>query len=127
MSVGTRAERSIRALLHGIAFFFLAFALSTPARAHTTDTSYARVRIFADRLEVRLTCDIFTLQRIVPGLDANRDGGLSREELRRATPAIQKFFRERVAIEVDGAAADLGAAKDPFWPLDAPDPIPSAA
>ena len=125
MSIDSRAERTSRALLHAIALIFL--ALATIARAHTTDTSYARVRIFPDRLEVRLTCDIFTLQRIVPGLDANRDGGLSREELRRATPAIQKFLRERVAIEVDGAAADLGEAKDPFWPLDAPDPIPAAA
>ena len=125
MSIDSRAERTSRALLHAIALIFL--ALATIARAHTTDTSYARVRIFPDRLEVRLTCDIFTLQRIVPGLDANRDGGLSREELRKATPAIQKFFREHVAIEVDGAAADLGEAKDPFWPLDAPDPIPAAA
>ncbi len=125
MSIGPRVERSSRALLHAIALIF--FALATNALAHTTDTSYARVRIFSDRLEVRLTCDIFTLQRIVPGLDANRDGGLSREELQRATPAIQKFFRERVAIEVDLAATGLGAAKDPFWPLDAPDPIPAAA
>ena len=109
------------------AFFLLALLFGAPARAHNVDTSYARVRIFADHLEVRLTCDIFTLQRIVPDLDANRDGGLSRAELRRATPAIQKFFRERVKIEINEAASDLGEAKDPFWPLDAPDPIPAAA
>ena len=124
MRVGPRAER---ALLHAIAFLFLAVALVTRAHAHTTDTSYARVRIFADHLEVRLTCDIFTLQRIVPDLDANHDAALSREELRRATPAIQKFFREHVRIELNEAATDLGEPKDPFWPLDAPDPIPAAA
>ena len=107
--------------------FVFAFALTTPARAHTTDTSYARVRIFDDHLEVRLTCDIFTLQKIVSDIDANHDAALSREELRRATPAIQRFLRERVRIELDEAASDLGEAKDPFWPLDAPDPIPAAA
>ena len=107
--------------------FVFAFALTTPAQAHTTDTSYARVRIFADHLEVRLTCDIFTLQKIVSDIDANHDAALSREELRRVTPAIQRFLRERVRIELDEAASDLGEAKDPFWPLDAPDPIPAAA
>ena len=109
------------------AFFLSLFFLAASARAHTTDTSYARVRILGDHLEVRLTLDIFTLQRIVPGLDANRDAALSRDELLRATPAIQKFLRANVGIEINEAASDLGAAKDPFWPLDAPDPIPAAA
>lgn len=97
------------------------------ASAHQTDTSYARVRIFPDRLEIRLTCDIFTLQKIVPDLDANQDSGLSREELRNATPAIQEFLRNHVAIEIDGGATNLGTAKDPFWPLDAPDPVPAGS
>ena len=110
-----------------IAILLLAFTLAATARAHTTDTSYARVRIFGDHLEVRLTCDIFTLLRIVPDLDVNRDTALSRDELRRVTPAIQKFLRAHVRIELNEAATELGEAKDPFWPLDAPDPIPAAA
>ena len=105
----------------------LLLVFSTLAGAHTTDTSYARIRILGDRLEIRLTLDIFTLQRIVPDLDANRDAALSRDELRRATPAIQKFLRAHVGLEINEAAADFGAAKDPFWPLDAPDPIPAGA
>ena len=116
-----RIPRAIFALL------LMLWMLAANVSAHNVDTSYARIRIFADHLEVRLTSDIFTLRRIVPDLDANRDEGLSREELRRATPAIQKFFRERVKIEINEAASDLGEAKDPFWPLDAPDPIPAAA
>ncbi len=118
-----RAGFCARILLFVLAVFFLA----APAHAHTTDTSYARVRIFDDHLEVRLTLDIFTLQRIVPDLDANHDAALSREELRRATPAIQKFLRAHVGLEINEAAADLGEAKDPFWPLDAPDPISASA
>jgi hydrogenase/urease accessory protein HupE len=110
-----------------LAFLLVVFFITARAHAHNTDTSYARVRIFGDHLEVRLTLDIFTLQRVVPDIDASRDAALSREELRRATPAIQKFLRSHVGMEVDEAAADLGAAKDPFWPLDAPDPIPAGA
>ncbi|MEO6789109.1 MAG: HupE/UreJ family protein [Chthoniobacteraceae bacterium] len=110
-----------------LAIILFALALTAIAGAHNTDTSYARVRIFADHLETRLTYDISTLRRIVPDIDANHDSALSREELRRATPAIQKFLRTHVAIEVNEAATDLGVAKEPFWPLDAPDPIPVAA
>ena len=110
-----------------IALCLAAFHFAATASAHTTDTSYARVRIYDDRIEIRLTCDIFTLQRIVPGIDANNDSALSREELQRATPAIQKFLRAHVAIEIDGANTDLGKAREPFWPLDAPDPIPAGA
>ena len=105
----------------------LALVLAAAAHAHNSDTSYARVHIFDDHIEIRLTCDIFTLQRIVSDIDANRDTTLSREELRRATPAIQKFLRSHVAIKVNEVVTDLGVAKDPFWPLDAPDLIPAAA
>ena len=93
--------------------------------AHTTDTSYARVRIFDDRLEVRLTCDIFTLAKIVPGLDSNGDLALSREELRNATRAVRQFFASHVGMEVNGVLTALAGGKDPFWPLDAPDPVPA--
>src|SRR2546428_12988854 len=121
------SRRKRPALLARLAAFCVAvFLLVAGASAHNADTSYARVRIFADRLEIRLTLDIFTLQRIVSDIDANRDSALTREELRRATPAIQKFLRAHVGIEVNEAATDLGVAKDPFWPLDAPDPIPAS-
>lgn len=101
------------------------WVLVVGASAHTTDTSYARIRILDDRLEVRLTCDVFTLQKIVPDLDANQDMALSREELRRATPEIRKFLASRVGMEVNGALVKLTGELEPFWPLDAPDPIPA--
>jgi hydrogenase/urease accessory protein HupE len=75
---------------------------------------------------VRLTLDVFTLLRIVPELDANRDRALSREELRGAIPAVQQFLAEHVGLEVNGAAVRMAGANDPFWPLDAPDPIPAS-
>ena len=101
------------------------FLLAATAGAHNTDTSYARVRIFDDHLEIRLTCDVFTLSKILPAIDANRDLALSREELRLATREVQRFFAAHVGLEINGKPAKLGGAKDPFWPLDAPDPIPA--
>lgn len=103
----------------------LAWLISPIAIAHTADTSYARVILHDDRIETRLTFDAFSLQKIVPALDADGDLALSKAELRAATPAIQQFLRDRVGIEVNEAATDLGAAGDPFWPLDAPDPLPA--
>ncbi len=97
----------------------------TSALAHKADTSYARVHLHAQRIELRLTFDVFALQKIVPGLDADGDLALSKAELRAATPVIEKFLRTHVGMEVNGAAADLGVAAAPFWPLDAPDPMPS--
>lgn len=104
----------------------VALALAaTRGFAHTADTSYARVRLYDHRIELRLTFDVFVLQKIVPALDADGDLALSRAELRAATPAIEKFLRTHVGMEVNGAAADLGVAAAPFWPLDAPDPLPA--
>jgi len=99
--------------------------LAGVAGAHNADTSYARVRVFDDRIELRLTCDIFTLWRIFPDIDANQDRALSREELRRATPAVQQFFAGHAGLEINSSAVKLSGARDPFWPLDTPDPIPA--
>ena len=119
-----RLAASIGASLLIFTLVCFAFALVSVAGAHNTDTSYARVRILDDRLEVRLTLDISTLLRVAPNIDANQDHALSKEELRLATPALQQFLAEHVGIEIDGKARPMAGANDPFWPLDAPDPIP---
>jgi hydrogenase/urease accessory protein HupE len=123
---GARAHRSgPGAWLRPFAGLLL-LLLAAHAAAHTADTSYARVRIFDDGLEIRLTYDVFTLAKIAPGFDANRDQAISREELRRVALDIQEFLASHVGIEINGAASKLGIAKDPFWPLDVPDPIPAS-
>jgi hypothetical protein len=107
-----------------LALLFLALLLGT-ACAHDPDTSYARIRIQPDRLELRLTLDVFTLQLIVPKLDANADRALSRAELAAGLAAAREFFTAHVALQIDSRPAPLGEPGEPFWPLDATDPLPA--
>lgn len=92
-----------------------AWWLPAAAIAHNPDTSYARCIVAADRVEVRLTYDVFTLQMITP-VDADNDQRVTRDELRRAAPAVERFLREHVHLEIDGQETELGAAAEPLWP-----------
>ena len=91
-------------------------------QAHNPDTSYLRCIVAEDRLEIRLTYDIFTLEKIAD-LDADRDRRLTRAELRAGAPAIQQFLRQHVLVGIDGQPADLGDALDPVWPAGAGDSL----
>ena len=102
--------------------FALLLFLAGVASAHNPDTSYARVVITDSALEVRLTFDIFTLQKIGE-LDTDHDLRVTRAELERAAPAIQHFLRTNVGLEIDGEPADLGEAIVPVWPKDAGDAL----
>jgi HupE / UreJ protein len=106
---------ALRALL-------LVLLLPLAALAHNPDTSYARCLIVGDKVELRLTYDVFTLLKI-SDLDANHDQVITRAELQAAAPAIQRFLRARVILEVDGQRADLGEALEPVWPSEAGDAI----
>ena len=89
--------------------------LSAAALGHNLDTSYARCVVTDDAVELRLTYDVFTLLKITD-LDANQDQRLTREELRAGTPAVQRFLREHVLLEIDGQPADLGTGLEAVWP-----------
>jgi hypothetical protein len=100
----------------------LSLFLAGVAFAHNPDTSYARVVITDSDLEVRLTFDIFTLQKVTE-IDADRDQRVTRAEFERAAPAIQQFIRANVGLEIDGEPADLGEAIASVWPKDAADAL----
>lgn len=102
-------------------------ALAVLLLGHNPDTSYAEVRIGSDKVETRLTYDIFTLQLIEP-LDDNRDGSLSRAELTSHLPRIEKFLREHtwLTINSDDETEELGEATGFVWPSDIGDSIPAA-
>jgi len=105
---------------------WLAFVAGhTSAFAHNPDTSYARVKLTDTQVSVRLTYDLFTLGRITQ-VDADGDGRVTRAELRRAAPAIEKFLREHVQLELNGAKVDLGKMSEPGWPPDKGEVIEAA-
>ena len=107
-----------------LAVIVLLALLSAAAWAHNPDTSYARCVVTDDAVELRLTYDVFTLLKIT-NLDADGDGRLSRAELRAGTPAIQRFLRAHILLEIDGQRTDLGDALDAAWPAETADPIPA--
>ncbi len=105
-------------------FASLAFVLlfASPAFAHNPDTSYARIAIADDRIEVRLILDLFTVQKIV-AVDADRDQQVTRDELRQAAPALDLFLRAHVRLDLDGQASPLGEPSLAEWPRDAGDAL----
>jgi len=102
--------------------FLLLLTLPIAALAHNPDTSYARCLVADDRVELRLTFDITTLLKITDA-DADHDQRLTRAELQAAAPALQRFLRESVILEIDGRRTDLGQALDPVWPKEAGEAI----
>ena len=87
----------------------------TSAFAHNPDTSYAQVKFTDSQISTRLTYDLFTLEKITK-IDADGDGKITRDELRRATPAIEKFMRAHVHLELNGLKTDLGKLGELGWP-----------
>src|SRR5262245_54829044 len=92
-------------------------AVATTLFAHNPDTSYIHIKIGAEKIETRLTFDVFTLLKIAP-LDDNSDGDLSRSELAIHLLEIQKFLREHIglAISENDEDADLGEGAGFVWP-----------
>jgi hydrogenase/urease accessory protein HupE len=104
---------------------FLLIALA--ALGHNPDTSYARVEIGDRTVKTRLTYDIFTLLRITP-LDDDGDRQVSRAELTKHLPQIEKSLREHIGVSLDGDLDedDLGTANGFVWPPDTGDAIKQA-
>jgi len=86
---------------------------------HNPDTSYARIKISPEKVETRLTYDVFTLLKIVP-LDDNADGQLQRSELAAHSPQIADFLRGKIGLAVsdEDETADLGELAGFVWPPD---------
>jgi hypothetical protein len=101
-----------------------ALLLAGRAEAHNPETSYARVAIGHEQIELRLTFDLFTLQKIA-AVDADGDQRITRAELQRAAPAVEGFLRAHVRLELDGEPASLGEGSGAVWPRDAGDAIPA--
>jgi hydrogenase/urease accessory protein HupE len=94
---------------------------------HNPDTSYARIEISRDKIETKLTYDIFTLLTIVP-LDDNKDGQVSKDELTGHLPRIAAFLDERIDMVVNDneETESLGRLAGFVWPPEAGGAIPEA-
>src|SRR5205085_10596876 len=86
------------------------------------DTSYARVVVRDDAVELRLTFDLFTLRKMVE-LDTDGDQRVTRAELAQAVPVIERYLRGAVGLEIDGKPSALGDALEPVWPPEAGDAL----
>lgn len=109
--------RTLRLLL------FLGFL--TALRAHTPDTSYAKIDISREQVAFTFTYDLLTLTRMT-AVDANRDGQVTRAELQAAAPGIEAFLRHGIYPEINEREAAFGELSPPTWPADAGDAIASA-
>jgi hydrogenase/urease accessory protein HupE len=106
-------------------FFTLALLSGAPALAHNPDTSYSRVTITPREVVCKFTFDLLTLNRITP-LDSNGDGRLSRAELETAMPAIIRFMRQRVYLDLNQREAEFAEADPALWPEAASSTIPKS-
>ncbi|MEM9479886.1 MAG: hypothetical protein AAGA58_09570 [Verrucomicrobiota bacterium] len=119
MTVKTRNALRSQA---GSLFYYFAI-LVTPVFAHNPDTSYLRLHVTDDAIEIRLSYDIITLLEIVPHLDANGDKSVSRAELAAADPAIRGFLKSRVSLEIDEQSATFDQSLPFIWPEEKPHAI----
>jgi hypothetical protein len=97
----------------------IAFLSALALLSHNPDTSYVRVKIEPDKVETRLTYDVFTLLKITP-LDDDGDGQLQKGELAAHAPWIAEFLRSKIGLAVseDDESADLGKFSGFVWPPD---------
>jgi hypothetical protein len=97
-----------------------------PAVAHQPDTSYLNIQVGETAIDASYLSDVITLQRILPRLDADGDGDLSRDEAEDGRAAIEVYFREHVVLEVDGRPAAWGESRPLIWPNPDLSPIRAA-
>lgn len=110
--------------LRSLAVALLALAGALAARAHTPDTSYARVEIGREEVVFTFSFDLASLVRITP-IDADRDGRISRAELSAATPALEDFLRHAIYVELNERDATFGPLAPPLWTN--PEPVVPAS
>ncbi len=101
---------------------FLAAPSQSQLLAHNPDTSYARLSIGSQKLELKLTFDLLTLGKIAP-LDDNQDHRVTRQELEQHLPQIQDFLSKSIELHVADLPSGLGILSGFEWPKDTEDGI----
>ncbi|MEK0445929.1 MAG: hypothetical protein RLZZ399_1250 [Verrucomicrobiota bacterium] len=104
-------------LLHGLAVFCMSCLAAVQGHAHVTDTSLLRIQVLPESLVLDWNADLATLQQLT-ALDSNGDGRVEKTEWERAIPEIERLVREKLRLEIQGGAPDLGEARPPEWQSD---------
>ena len=107
-----------------VAILMSAWTLIGSVQAHTQDTSYAQFKVARDFLECKFTYDLFTLVKIVPGLDNDNDHRVSDVELAKHASDVADFIRKHIQLEIDGATAEFGSLQPVEFPPDVGNAIP---
>ena len=100
-------------------FAILSMSFATPCSAHPADISHLKVKIEPQRIEFRLTFNLYTLQQFHL-LDADRDDILTKTELDAGEKPLRDYITEHVLITINGEDSDLGEAKkmERMWPVE---------
>lgn len=85
--------------------------------AHPADVSQLRVKVEPQRLEFRLTLNLFCLRRMIE-MDGNKDGRIARPEIERAESAVRRFLLHNVLVTINDTDTDLGTPRpiECLWP-----------
>jgi hypothetical protein len=105
--------------------FLTMLSLAGTAVAHSPDTSYCRITIRPLEVHFAFTYDIATLQRIVT-LDTDKDDHVSRAELESAAPAIRRFLRQHIYLDLNQREADFAEEEPPTAANDPGTAIPKS-
>lgn len=96
------------------------------APGHQPDTSHLTLRIGGSGIDAVFAADVATLQRIVPRLDGDGDGGISRDEGEASRAGVAMYLREHLFLDVDGRAVPWVDPQPLGWPMPDLAPIPQA-
>lgn len=89
------------------------------AAAHPADISHLKVKVEPQRIEFRLTFNLYTLQQF-HRLDSDNDGKITKQELDAGELPLRDYLAKHVLITINGEDSDLGAARqmERMWPAD---------
>jgi hypothetical protein len=100
-------------------FVILNSSFIVPAHGHPADISHLKVKIEPQRLEFRLTFNLYTLLQF-HRLDIDNDGRITKQELDAGELPLRDYLARHVLITINGEDSDLGDAKqmERMWPAD---------